>query len=356
MKSIKILISLIFIAALAMQTFGIINVSAQNYVTGNYEGKFEYLITNDQVTITAINKSLNELTIPSKIEGYPVTIIGSGACKNGKLTKLSLPNTLEIIGEHAFEDNYINDINIPSSVKYILDYAFYHGYHYGSPESFTFREGLEYIGKSAFGELFWDVNTITIPSTVWYIGEMAFFDSKLNSIYIMSMNACLDSNAINRSTTIYGYDNSIVASTAVDNSWKYQSLGKFTGVQKAWSNVYGYDNSKLVSGRKVFDGHLYWFTSYGRAYTGLVPMTNGDIYYFSKKEKNMGQALTGWVKIGNKKYYFLSSGDNKYKAAKGWMKIKGEKYYFYSDGTMATGKVTIKGKKYEFDKNGKLIN
>lgn len=355
MKLIRVVATLVLIAAFAMQTFGIINVYSQNYISGNYEGKFEYLITDDEVTITSINKNLEELTIPAKIEGYPVTNIGNGACKNGMLTKLSLPNTLEVIGERAFEDNYIKDINIPSSVKYIFDYAFYHGYHYGTPKSITFNEGLEFIGNYAFGELFWDVNTVTIPSTVWYIGDMAFFDNRLNSIYIMSMNACLGKNAIARSTTIYGYDNSVAASVAVENSWKYQSLGKFTGIQKAWSEVYGYKNSKLVSGKQTFDGHLYCFNKQGRAYTGLVTMKNGDIYYFSKKDKNKGQALTGWVRIGNKKYYFLSSDKNKYKAAKGWMKIKGEKYYFYSDGIMATGKVTIKEKYYEFDESGKLI-
>ena len=141
---------------------------------------------------------------------------------------------------------------------------------------------------------------------------------------------------------------------AVANSWKYQSLGTFTGVNRLVDTVFGYKNSRPVTGKKTFDGKLYWFNKKGQAYKGFTKMSNGDIYYFSKKAKTLGQAMTGWLKKDGKKYYFQTSGKNKYKAAKGWMKIKGEKYYFYSDGTMATGKVKISGKTYTFDKNGKL--
>ena len=170
----------------------------------------------------------------------------------------------------------------------------------------------------------------------------------------MSMNTFMESDAITRNTTVYGYDYSLTSFDAVANSWKYQSLGTFTGVNRLVDTVFGYKNSKLVTGKKTFDGKLYWFNKKGQAYKGLTKMSNGDIYYFSKKTKTLGQAMTGWVKKDGKKYYFQTSGKNKYKAAKGWMKIKGEKYYFYSDGTMATGKVKISGKTYTFDKNGIL--
>ena len=354
MKKAIRLLSVMLCMVIVFPLVGTIAVSASNYTVGNYKGQFEYIITNKEVTITNINKSLKSLNIPSKIDGYPVTTIGAGACKNGKLQELTLPNTLVTIGDNAFEANYLNDIDIPSSVKYICSYAFYHGYHYSCPESFTLREGLEYIGDHAFGELFWDVNSITIPSTVYYIGEMAFWDSKLDAIYFMPMSAYMASDAINRKTTIYGYDNSSVSTDAVINSWKYQSMGTFTGIHRIDDIVFGYKNSKLVTGKNTFDGKLYWFNKNGQAYKGLTKMSNGDLYYFSKKTNSLGQAMTGWVKIGDKKYYFRTSGDNKYKAVKGWIKLKGEQYYFYSDGTMATGKVKISGKTYSFDKNGKL--
>lgn len=354
MKKIIRTLCVFLCAAMLMPMILSTVVSASSYKTGNYKGKFDYLITNKEVTITSINKSLSELTIPSKIEGYPVTQIGASACKNGKLTKLSLPNTLLSIGESSFEDNYITEIDIPSSVKYIYDRAFNHGYHYGSPQSITLREGLEYIGDEAFQELFWDIRSITIPSTVWYIGEMAFWDDRLDSIYFMPMSAYVQSYAFMRGTIIYGFDNSSIASDAVENSWSYRSMGTFTGINRIGDSVYGYKNSKLVSGKKTFDGKLYYFDKSGKARKGFVKMKSGDIYYFSKKTKNLGQAVTGWVKKDGKKYYFQTSGEDKYKAAKGWMKIKGKRYYFNSDGTMATGKTTIKGKTYTFGKDGIL--
>lgn len=352
MKKIIRTLCVFLCAAMLMPMILSTVVSASSYKTGNYKGKFDYLITNKEVTITNINRSLEKLSIPSEIDGYPVTKIGARACDRADLRELSLPNTLISIGEGAFQYTDINNIDIPSSVKYIYDSAFF-GFM-NTPKSITLREGLEYIGDSAFQDLFWYVKSITIPSTVWYIGDMAFWDEHLNSVYFMPMSAIAQSTAFMQSTIIYGFDNSSVASDAVEYRWSYRSMGTFTGINRIGDSVYGYKNSKLVSGKKSFDGKLYYFDKSGKARKGFVKMKSGDIYYFSKKAKNLGQAVTGWVKKDGKKYYFQTSGEDKYKAAKGWMKIKGKRYYFNSDGTMATGKTTIKGKTYTFGKDGIL--
>lgn len=68
-KAIRFLNVVLCAAMLMPMIFGL-TVSAANYKTGNYKGKFEYIITNNEVTITNINKSLKESTIPSKIDGY----------------------------------------------------------------------------------------------------------------------------------------------------------------------------------------------------------------------------------------------------------------------------------------------
>ncbi len=86
--------------------------------------------------------------------------------------------------------------------------------HFGEPQKIELNEGLLYIGKNAFSERFWDISTITIPESVVYIGEMAFNDDRLKSVYIMGMNTQIDTAAFYRnsffgtSCTIYGYDNS----------------------------------------------------------------------------------------------------------------------------------------------------
>ena len=223
-------------------------------------------------------------------------------------------------------------------------------YSSNSIKIITMNEGLESIGEYTVDGLY--LKSVTIPSTVWWIGKGAFAD--VDTLYIMSMYPMISGFPAAYDSTIYGYDNSMVAYYATEEGWKFKSLGKYTGISLQYDTVYGFKNSEFVFGKAFFDGKMYWFKDYGPSYTGLTKMSNGDLYYFSKKRENLGQALTGWVKIGDKKYYFRTSGENKYKAAKGWMKIKGEKYYFYSDGTMATGKVKINGKTYSFDKNGKL--
>ncbi|MCM1059119.1 MAG: leucine-rich repeat protein [Eubacterium sp.] len=350
--------------------FFTINVNAENNEKGNYKGKFSYVIINKEIYVTDINKNIKELTIPSTIDGYSVRYISSRACYDGQLNQLILPNTINEIGSEAFKGCSFKEIDIPSNVTSVGDRAFYVGY-YGmnnQPSQINLNDGILYIGNEAFANLFWNINSIVIPESTRYIGKGAFYDQKLENVYIMGMETEFDDRVFYykslyggtyvESAIIYAYEGSKAFEYAKEFGYTFKSLGKFTGVQKSGNRVCGYENSKKISGLKQIDGNLYYFskTRGNYAQTGLIEMDNGNIYYFSKKAKNYGQALTGWVKIGDKKYYFLSSGDNKYKAAKGWMKIKDEKYYFYSDGTMATGKVTIKEKNYEFDKNGKLIS
>ncbi len=102
MKKI-IKIASVMICAVTMLSLTVsTNVLAKNYSAGNYEGKFEYIITNDEVTITNINKSIKYLKIPSKIDGFPVTTIGDSACENGKICNITFPNTIVTIENNAF--------------------------------------------------------------------------------------------------------------------------------------------------------------------------------------------------------------------------------------------------------------
>lgn len=347
----KRIIAVVLSAFFILQFFCGITVSASEFSEGNYKGLFDYFISDDEVTIIKINSSLTSLTIPSKIEGYPVTSIAAEAGQYSKLTSVKFPNTLKLIDDSAFKYSKLTEINIPASVETIGDNAF--EFNYGV-KSITLPEGLRSIGERAFNQcnLF---SSITIPSTVDYIGKSAF-ELYFNDIKIIikSMKIDIGYMLFGNGSSIYAYENSDAALYAVKNGVKFTSLGKFTGVQSYHYNIYGYKNSKLVSGKKTFDGKLYYFDKSGKARKGFVKMKSGDIYYFSKKTKNLGQAVTGWVKKDGKKYYFQTSGKDKYKAAKGWMKIKGKRYYFNSDGTMATGKTTIKGKTYTFGKDGIL--
>lgn len=91
-------------------------------------GPYSYELINDgkEVKITAYNENKAILSIPSRIAGKPVTVIGSYAFSRiGRLQNVYLPLTVKTIEDHAFyESDRITFITIPSNVRVIGDYAF----------------------------------------------------------------------------------------------------------------------------------------------------------------------------------------------------------------------------------------
>ncbi len=180
-----------------------------------------YTIENGEVTITGCDNSLSgDITIPSTIEGYPVTSIGDDAfyyCTS--LASITIPSSVTSIGDDAFagcqsltsiivsEDNpnyssidgvlynksntnlicfpagKAGDFTIPNSVKSISDYAF-HWSH--ALINITIPSSVTSIGKYAF-RYCTSLASITIPSGVTSIGEWTFDDcTSLTSITIPS--------------------------------------------------------------------------------------------------------------------------------------------------------------------------
>ena len=91
-------------------------------------GIYTYEVDEDAtITITGCNKSANgAITIPSKIDGKPVTRIGDGAFEDCTgLTSVTLGNSVTSIGDVAFYDcSGLTSITIPDSVTSIGYYAF----------------------------------------------------------------------------------------------------------------------------------------------------------------------------------------------------------------------------------------
>ena len=180
---------------------GEISVNAATY------GSFEYTVSGNAVTIDKCNSTGIKITVPSEIDGKPVTRIASEAfntCENVKM--LTLPDSIEDIGNMAFAGcENIASLTLPSSLKKIGTYAF--GYCIKIKEV-TIPAGVTSIGYGAFcecyslekilvasgnanyisrdGVLFTkDMNRLmqfpagksgkyTVPSSVSYISEYAF--------------------------------------------------------------------------------------------------------------------------------------------------------------------------------------
>ncbi|MGD9559674.1 MAG: Ig-like domain-containing protein [Oscillospiraceae bacterium] len=99
-------------------------------------GSFDYLATATAVTVLGPGKNFSgDLTIPSHVDGKPVTTIAREAFAGESFTRLVLPATLTSIGTQAFygarfsSTNYANSeveyrVAIPASVTDIGTYAF----------------------------------------------------------------------------------------------------------------------------------------------------------------------------------------------------------------------------------------
>lgn len=119
----KKLTSIILSVIMVFGIFAIIPFTA----SASTSGDFDYEILDDGTAeLIAYTGKATELTIPSTLNGYKVTSIGSWSfanCEN--LTNITIPNTITIINGHAFHGcTGLAEITIPDSVKEIYYGAF----------------------------------------------------------------------------------------------------------------------------------------------------------------------------------------------------------------------------------------
>ena len=191
------------------------------------EGSLPYLTWSNNGTAITITGFLNDpesLTIPSYIDGLPVTLIGQSAfedcltlryvaipgtvenirsnafdgctslssvvlhdglkrlssfafrgCKH--LTSVHLPDTVEILDALCFGScTSLSSINIPVSLKSV-SFIYGSGPFYGSPllTHFTVPEGMTHLPSGTFKYMS-DLKSVSLPSTLTSIGSSAFYD------------------------------------------------------------------------------------------------------------------------------------------------------------------------------------
>ena len=111
-----------------------------------------YQLINDstEVAITGCD-DVTSVTVPSEIEGKPVTTIAERALSSkSKLLKVTLPDSVTTIESRAFNDcSHLRSVDMGNGVKTIGTFAFS-----GCNEltSITLSENLTEIGESAFNQ------------------------------------------------------------------------------------------------------------------------------------------------------------------------------------------------------------
>ena len=150
-KGVLMIVSLCVVALSFLGSLSFLFLPKPSYADGaSYE--FFYKIKEDN-TITLVARASRfyptEAEIPSEIDGYTVTSIGSSAFYEcGDLTSVTIPNSVTNIGSSAFEGcSGLTSVTIPNSVTSI------------GASAFAYCRGL---------------TSVTIPDRVTSIGRYAF--------------------------------------------------------------------------------------------------------------------------------------------------------------------------------------
>lgn len=204
-------------------TFNSYSVSSDDDKVFN-DFTYEFNKDDKSVSITGYEGKAKEITIPAKIDTYPVTSIG-GFLNCNTLEIVHIEDGISEISVEAFSNcQHLKEVYFPDSITKIGAYAFY---HCRSLTKLTLNKNLEFIGEEAFCECvslneinfnnctklesiddraFADCKSITdlfFPDSIDYIYKNAF--EGCNAIKNVKFSSRGATEAINESylTTVY---------------------------------------------------------------------------------------------------------------------------------------------------------
>ena len=144
--------------------------------------KLEHQANGNEITITKAHNLSEAFTIPSLIEGIPVTKIGNSAFEYSEITSITIPEGVTDIGERAFSNcDALTSITIPEGVTDIGERAFN---SCKNLKKITIPDSVKTIGKGAFS---WcgKLRSIKIPKGITRIEDETFSECiNLNEITI----------------------------------------------------------------------------------------------------------------------------------------------------------------------------
>ena len=119
-----------------------------------------------------------DISIPSAINGTPVSSVGAFAFAGGRLNSVAISQGLASIGDSAFAGNMLISVVVPAGVSAIGNSAF----RGNMMESVVMPGGLGSIGAFAFAGN--RLNSVVIPAGVTVIGNSAFQGNMLESVVL----------------------------------------------------------------------------------------------------------------------------------------------------------------------------
>lgn len=135
-------------------------------LSGKKSGDYGYVLDNSGVVILTYAGQKDNVVIPSNLDNYPVTVIGSSAFSES---------------DSPFEKPRLVSVSLPGSVRKISSYAFS---NCRSLKEVKFTEGLEEIGASAFFGCI-TLESVVLPKGLVSLGAYAFNDcGKLKNAWV----------------------------------------------------------------------------------------------------------------------------------------------------------------------------
>lgn len=190
------------------------------------KAQFNYFTNDGTITITGYTGSGDAVTIPSTIDGLPVTSMDHAFYFNTNLTSIIIPDSVISIGDGTFwECHSLNSITIPNNVTSIGEFAFcdcfslssviipnsvtsiWNAAFYGCTNltGVTIGNSVTTIGKGAFRECN-SLTSVKIPESVKSIGKKAFMGcNMIEAITVDPLNSSYSSIAgvlFNKNQTI----------------------------------------------------------------------------------------------------------------------------------------------------------
>jgi len=238
--------------------------STQSTIWGMTSGDYLYIGSN----ITRYIGSGGAVTIPSTINGTPVTSIESSAFYDKRLTSVIIPNSVLIIGTNAFLNNQLTSVTIGNSVKTIGENAFSRN----RLTSLTIPNSVTNIGNSAFSSN--QLTSVTIGNGVTSIGAGAFSGNRLTSVTIGSSVTTIGGEA---------FRSNLLTSVVIPNS--VSTIGDYAFADNQLISITIGPNVQLLGGpsdafpRSFVDAYNGVAGTYTRASTSSDTWTKGTFTF-----------------------------------------------------------------------------